>query len=125
MAFANVVLVKTASLERRMTAVIFRELLLDDVGFDGHAEMIGLAGEVGGDVIVLVLLESVVAEIAPEDGGQAELMGVGEGLADFHDLAAALVGAEIDGGANRGSAEVVGLLNGAEENLVGLIWEGQ
>ena len=48
-----------------------------------------------------------------------------EGLADFDNLAAALVGAEIDGGANRGRAHVVGLLHGAEENLIGLVREGQ
>src|SRR5215467_4679231 len=38
---------RIAHIERRVTAVIFRQLLLDDVGLDGHAEVIGLAGEVG------------------------------------------------------------------------------
>src|SRR6266852_4714027 len=114
-----------AHVEGLIAAVILRELLLDDVGFDGRAEMIGLAGEVGGEVIVLVLLESVVAQIAPEDGGHAELVGVGEGLADFDDLAAALVGTKIDGGADGGRAHVVGLLDGAEENLIGLVREGE
>src|SRR4029077_11689472 len=60
-----------AHVEGLVAAVIFWELLLDDVGFDGHAKMIGLAGEVGGEVIVFVLLEGVVAEIAPENGGHA------------------------------------------------------
>src|SRR5260370_24256045 len=87
--------------------------------------MVGLLGEVGGEVIVLVLLESVVAEVAPENRGHAELVGVGEGLANFDDLAATLFGAEIDGGADGGSAEVVSLLDGAEENLIGLVREGQ
>src|SRR6266852_2716875 len=114
-----------AHVEGLIAAVIFREFLLDDVGFDGHAEMIGLAGEVGGEVIVLVLFESVVAEVAPEHSGHAELVGVGEGLADFDDLAAALVGTEIDGGADGGSAEVVSLLHGAEENLIGFVREGE
>src|SRR5712692_7945132 len=104
----------TVRVERLIAAVIFRELLLDNVRLDGHAEMVGLAGEVGGEVIVLVLLESAVAEIAPEDGGHAELVRVREGLADLHDLAATLVGTEIDGRANRGGAEVVGLLHSAE-----------
>jgi hypothetical protein len=111
--------------EGLVAAVIFRELLLDDVRLDGHAEMVGLAGEVGGEVIVLVLLKRVVAEIAPEDGGHAELVRVGEGLADFDDLAAALFGAEIDGGADGGRAHVVGLLHGAEENLIGFVWESE
>src|SRR5713226_9401980 len=111
-----------AHVERQIAAVIFGEFLFDDVGFDGHAEMIGLAGEVGGEVIVLVLLESGVAEVAREDGGHAELMGVGEGLADVDNLAAALVGAEIDGGADGGSAEVVSLLHRSEKNLIGFVW---
>jgi len=29
---------------------------------DGYAEMVGLAGEIGGEVIVLVFLKGVVAE---------------------------------------------------------------
>src|SRR5216683_737252 len=48
--------------------------LLDNVGLDGDAEVIGLAGEVGGDVIVLIFLEGVVAEIAPENRGHAEIV---------------------------------------------------
>src|SRR6266480_3135898 len=52
-------------------AAIDRELLLDDVRLDGYPEMVGLAGEIGGNVIVLVLLKGVVAQIAPEDRGHA------------------------------------------------------
>ena len=37
-----------AYVESLVAAVIFRKLLLDDVRLDGHAEMVGLAGEVGG-----------------------------------------------------------------------------
>ena len=43
------------NLMRVEAAVVLGQLLLDDVGLDGHAEMIGLAGEVGGDVVVLVV----------------------------------------------------------------------
>src|SRR5205823_14394576 len=93
-------------------------LLLDDVRLDGHAEMVGLAGEVGGDVIVLVLLKRAVAQVAPKNSGHAKFMGVRESLADLDDLTRALVGAEIDGGANGGSAHEIGLMNGAEEHLV-------
>src|SRR6266403_3334965 len=48
-----------AHVEGLVAAVIFRELLLDDVRLDGHAEMVGLASEIGGEVIVLVLLKGV------------------------------------------------------------------
>src|SRR6266478_10180986 len=60
-----------AHVEGLVAAIILGELLLDDVGFDGHAEVVGLAGEVGGEMIVLVFLEGVVAKIAPENRGHA------------------------------------------------------
>src|SRR6267154_6917448 len=87
-----------AHVEHLIAAIIFGELLFNDVGFDGDAEMIGLAGEVGGEMIVLIFLEGVVAEVAPENGGHAEFVGVSEGLADFDNLAGGLIGAEVDGG---------------------------
>jgi hypothetical protein len=34
--------------ERVVAAVVLGHLLLDDVGLDRHAEVVGLAGEVGG-----------------------------------------------------------------------------
>ena len=110
-----------AHVERRVAAVILREFLFDDVGFDGHAEMIGLSGKVGGEMIVLVFLEGGVAEIAPQNGGHAEFVSVRESLADFDDLAIALIGAEIDGGADGDRAHVVSLLNAGENNLVGFV----
>src|SRR5258708_1098201 len=113
-----------ADVEGLVAAVIFGELLLDDVGLNSDAEVIGLASEVGGDVVVLILLEGVVAEIAPENSGHAEFVGLGEGVADFDDLAVGLVGAEIDGGSNGGGAHVVGFPPRAEKNLVGLSGEG-
>ncbi len=48
--------------------------------------MVGLAGEIGGQVIVLVLLEGTVAEVAPKNGCHPEFVGFGEGPADFNDL---------------------------------------
>ena len=114
-----------AYVESLVAAVIFRKFLLDDVGLDGHAEMVSLAGEVGGEVIVLVLLKGIVAQIAPKNRGHAELMGVSESLADLDDLARALVGTEIDGGADGCSAHVIGLLNGTEEHLVKAIGVGE
>src|SRR5580698_7995608 len=77
---------RIADVERFVAAVIFGKLLLDDVGLDGDAEMIGLTGEVGRQVIVLVFLEGVVAEVAPENGGHAEIVCLRETLADLDDL---------------------------------------
>jgi hypothetical protein len=75
-------------------------------------------------VIVLVFLESVVAEIAPEYGGHAEFVSLGKGLADLHNLSSALIGAEIDRRAHGGCAHVIGFLHRAEQDLVGSIREG-
>jgi len=68
-----------AHVQGRVAAIIFWKLLLDDVGLNGDAEMIGLPGEVGGDVIVLVFLEGVVAQIAPQNRSHAEIVSFGKG----------------------------------------------
>ena len=76
-------------------------------------------------MIVLVLLERVVAQVAPQHGGHAKFMGSGKCGADFHNLAPALLGTEINRRAHGGRAHVVGFLNGAKENLIGFIRIGQ
>ena len=45
-------LVRLAEVERVVAAVGLRQLLLDDVGLDRDAEVVGLAGQVGGEVVV-------------------------------------------------------------------------
>jgi len=65
--------------------------LLNDIGLNGDAEMIGLSGEVGREVIVLVLLKRGVAEIAPQDSSHAQFMSFRERAADFHNLAVGLI----------------------------------
>src|SRR5260370_2966374 len=111
----------TVHVKRLVAAVIFWKLLLDDIRLDGHAEMIGLAREVGRNVIVLVLLEGAVTQIAPENRGHAEFMGVSEGLADFDDLASAVVGAKINRRAGGRRAPIVTLLHGSEKHLIATI----
>jgi len=70
---------------------MLRKLLLDDVGLDGHAQMICLAGQIGREVVVFILLECVVAQVAPQNRAHAELMGVRKGPADLDNLAVALL----------------------------------
>src|SRR5208283_3018912 len=105
-----------------IASVIFGQLLLNDVGLDGNAEMIGLAGEIGRDVIVLILLKGGIAEIAPQNSGHAEFVSLGESVADLNDLAIALLRAEINGCANGSGAHVIGFLNSSEQDLVELVW---
>src|SRR5713101_492962 len=71
-----------AELDGVEATVVFRLLLLDDVGLDGDAEVVGLAGQVGRQRVVdAVLFEGVVAQIAPQDGEHPEAVGLLEGLA--------------------------------------------
>ena len=108
-----------AELEGVVAAVVLGQLLLDDVGLDGDAEVVGLTGEVGRQVVVGLLgLEGRVAEIAPEDGEEAEGVGVLEGGPDLLELAVGLFGAEIDGGADADGTEFGGLGHGGEHDLV-------
>ena len=84
--------------------------------------MVGLAREVGGGVVVdPILLEAVVPEVAPEHGAHAQLVGHREGLGHLDDLPTGLGGAEVDRGAHRARAHVLGLLDGAEHDLVELV----
>ncbi len=76
-----------AELDRIVAAVVRRQFLLDDVCLYRHAEMVRLSGKVGRGVIVdTVLFEILVAEVAPEDGGESEFMCVFERLGNFDDL---------------------------------------
>src|SRR2546423_15520640 len=87
--------------------------------------MVGLAGEIGGNVVVLVFFESAVAQIAPEDGGHAEFVSFGKRATDFLDLPIGLVGAEINGGADGGGAHIPGFAYGAESDLVKFIGKSE
>ena len=114
-----------ACVERLVAAVVLRELLLDDVGLDRDAEVVGLAGEIGGEMVILVLLEGVVAEVAPEDGCHAEFMGMVEGFGHLDDLVAGIIAAEVDGGTDGGRTHVVGLIDRAEHDLAGDVRIGE
>ena len=105
-------------IQRGVSAVILRQFLLDDIRFNRDAQVVGLPGQVRRNVIVLVLLERRIPQIAPQNRGHAKLMRMGKGLADFHDLPRALVGTEINRCSHRGSPHVVGLPHGPEEHLV-------
>ena len=110
-------------IEGEKAAVVLGELLLDDVGLDRAADVVGLTGEVGGHVEILALglllhVEGRVAQVAPKDGGHAELMGAVEGLGDLNDLAVGVRAAKVNRGADGCRAHLVGFLNLAEENLL-------
>ena len=51
-------------LDSEVATVIFRKLLLDDIGTDRDAEVISLASKVSRHVVVFVFLEGVIAGVA-------------------------------------------------------------
>ena len=112
-------------LNGEVATIVLGQLLLDDVGTDRDAEVVGLASEVSGYVVVLILLESVIAGIAPEDGGHAEFVSLLEGGGDFDDLAIRFGRAKVDGRTDRGAAHVGGLLERAVHHLVTDVWVGE
>jgi len=130
-AFVELAVGAAAGVEGGVSAVLGGELLLDDVGLDGDAEVIALAGEVGGGVVVDGLavgafdLKGVVADVAPEDGDHAVGVGFFEPCGDFVDLAGGLVGAEVDGGSDAGGAHFEGLADAAVAGFVGLVGVGE
>jgi len=80
--------------------------------------VIRLAGEVGGNVIILVFLERVVAQIAPQNGRHAEFVGFLKRLGDFDDLTARMIGTEVNRRADGGRTEVIRLFHRAEFDLI-------
>ena len=116
----------TSHVERFITSVVLRQFLLDDVGFDGDTEMVGLTGQISGNVIVLFLgLEGVVAQITPQYGGHAQFVGQGESLTDLDDLPSAFRRAEVNRRADSGTSHVVRFPDGTPQDLVGLVGIGQ
>lgn len=75
--------------------------------------------------VVIVLFEMVISEIAPEDGKESEMMSGFEGLCDFLELSVGVLGPPVDGGADTDGAHIVGIFDGAVEDLVVLIGIGE
>ncbi len=78
---------RIAGVECGVSAVVGGEFLFDDVGLDGDAEVVGLCGQVGAAVVIDAIdFEGVVADVAPEDGDHAVLVGFVEHVGDILDL---------------------------------------
>jgi hypothetical protein len=111
--------VRLAELDGLVAAVVLRLLLLDDIRLDRHRQMIRLAGQVGGGLIVdAVLLEVLVPQIGPEHGGHAQVVRPLERSGDLLDLPARLGRAVVHGRPHRRSAHVEGLIHRAEQPLI-------
>ncbi len=109
----------TPESDRAVAAVQLGLLLLHDVGLDRDSQVVGLAGQVGGGVVVLSAgVESGLAQIAPQHGYHAQLVGHLERLRRLLQLAHPLVGAEVDRGAHRHRPQLPRLLDAREHDLV-------
>ena len=67
-------------LDSEVTTVVFRKLLLDDIGTDRDAEVIGLASKVSRYVVVFIFLKGVITSVAPENRGHTLFVSHLEGL---------------------------------------------
>src|SRR5690606_32596771 len=100
--------------------------LLDNVGFDRHAKMIGLSGEVSRNVIVnSIFFERRVAEIAPENGCHSEFVRHSKSLAYFLYLPCRFFTSKIDCRAHSCSTEIPACLDGGKHDLIELIGVGE
>ncbi len=81
--------------------------------------MVCLARQISSRMVIdAILYESGIAQIGPQNGDHAELMGQGKGLGNFPDLPAALFRAIIDGCADGGRPHVKSLLHPGEEKFI-------
>ena len=88
--------------------------------------MVGLSRQVGGAVVVdTVLLEGVVAQIAPQDGRHAQVVGTFEGGRDLRELTAAFGRSEIDRGAHGDGTHFPRLFDRTEQYLIVTVGVGQ
>src|SRR5258708_38048797 len=68
----------------QVAPVVGGQLLFDDIGLDSDAEVVGLAGEVGGRMIIHAIhLKACISGITPQDGGHTQLMGLFKGFRDL------------------------------------------
>ena len=117
---------RVARIQRLEAAIQLGQLLLDDVGLDRYAQVIGLAGEVGGHMEVLLRcsaadLKRVVSDVAPQHRRHAQFVRLIECARDFDDLPRGVVAAEVNGRANRAGAEIPRIAHRAEHDLVELV----
>jgi len=108
-----------ARVERGVAAVVGGEFLLDDVGLDGDAKVVGLCGEVCRCVIIYAVdFEGAVADVAPKDGDETILMCFMEHVGDIADLFFGFIGTKVDRRADSSCAHLPALFNVAKWNLV-------
>ncbi len=93
--------------------------MLNDIGADGGRQVVGLTGQVRGDMIVdAIFLERRIAQIGPQHGDQAQLMGPLKGGGNLFYLTTRLFRAEIDRRSHGHRPHIERLLNAGVEGLV-------
>src|SRR6185436_14337590 len=108
-----------SKVERVIAAVVFGQLLLDDVGLDCDSEMVCLSGQVGGAVIIgFLCLEASIAQVAPQHREHPEFVRSRKRLGYFLKLPFRLFGSEVDRSSDARAALFVGLIDRAENNLI-------
>ena len=80
--------------------------------------MIGLARQVRRNVIVLILFERVIAQVAPKHGVHTKIMRLVKHLRDFLQLALRFLRAEIDRRADAAGSHIESLFDVGEHDLI-------
>jgi hypothetical protein len=107
-----------AGIQCREAAVVFREFLFDDIGLDRATEVVGLAGEVRRDMVIFVFFEGGVAQVAPQNGGHAQIVGQGKRFGNLSDLPRGILTAKINRRTHGRRPHIVRGLHLAEQNLL-------
>ena len=109
---------------RQIAAVVGGQLLFDDIGPEGDAEVVGLAGEVrGGMVVDAVYFKAGIAGVTPEDSRHTQLVCDLEGFGNLFQLAVAFCAAPVYGGSYGDGSHVPGGFDAAEKGLVVAVGE--
>ena len=79
--------ITSRQLQRIVAPVVLGKLLFDNIGLDGRSDVIGLRGQIGRQMIILLLcLKCGVPYITPKDRVHAELMSNRERAGNLLDL---------------------------------------
>jgi len=113
-------LAKTSLLVQGLIAAISHgRLLLNNIGLNRRAEVVGLSRHVGAQVVIHAPdFEGLVPQIAPENRHHPRLVRPMKDLADFLDLPAALSRAEVHRRSDRHGAHIKSLPHVGKQDLI-------
>ncbi len=83
--------------------------------------MIGLTGQISGNMIILIRFECRVTQISPQNGHHSQTMGIAKCLRNFLNLPTAFFRAIIDSCSHSYGAHIERLINAGKQYLIVLV----